>query len=68
MNPEDGELEDDSVTGLPSVLLELAAVVSGVEEFDAPVVSRIEEEDETPVLSWTDDVDACSLRVIVMVE
>lgn len=61
--PEDGELEDaaaeeevaDSDAGLPSVLLELAAVEKGGEDEDGPVVSGMEE-DEALVLRGTDVV------------
>lgn len=63
--------EEDSVTGLPSVelLLELAAVLSGIEVEDVgPVESGIE--DDTPVLSGTDEVDGLgdALTATVTVE
>ena len=48
---------DDAVAGLPSVLLELAAVVRPIEVDDAPVL-RDTGEDDTPVLSETEDEGA----------
>ena len=66
------ELEEDSVTGLPSVLLllllELGAVLRGMDiEVDGPVVSGIDEEVKAPVPVGTEEVDD-SITVTVRVE
>lgn len=57
MKPDEGELllDDDSLTGLPSVLLELGPVDRGTEG-DGAVVSEIDDIEEVPVLSGTEEV------------